>query len=75
VSRREPEIPRFYVGDRVRLRKPHPCGGDIWRIYRTGMDIGVRCETCGHPVMIARPRFERRVKAVLERGPEAAGRP
>lgn len=60
-------IPQFFVGDFVQLRRPHPCGGDRWRIYRTGMDIGIRCEKCGHPVMIPRRRFERRVKVVIER--------
>ena len=27
-------------GDIVRLKKPHPCGGYLWRVNRTGGDIG-----------------------------------
>ncbi|MGQ9824403.1 MAG: DUF951 family protein, partial [Desulfotomaculales bacterium] len=29
---------KFGVGDVVRMRKPHPCGGDRWEIMRTGID-------------------------------------
>ena len=56
------------VGDVVRLRKAHPCGGDTWEVVRLGVDIGVRCRTCGRRVLLERPLFERRVRQVL---PEA----
>ena len=55
------------VGDVFRLRKPHPCGGYEWRVYRTGADIGVACQTCGRRVMLPRSTFERRVKALVSR--------
>ena len=57
------------VGDTVELRKPHPCGGRIWRIQRVGLDIGVECQTCGRYVLIPRRRFEGRIKRFVERGP------
>ncbi|MBR2663508.1 MAG: DUF951 domain-containing protein [Clostridia bacterium] len=57
------------VGDVVRTRKPHPCGGDQWTVTRTGADIKIRCNTCGHVVMLDRESFLRRRKAVLSRGP------
>ena len=56
-----------HVGDVVRLRKPHPCGGTDWTIVRLGADIGLRCERCQHRIMLARAVFERRLKAVLLR--------
>jgi len=31
------------LGDQVRLRKPHPCGGFEWSVYRLGADIGLQC--------------------------------
>ncbi len=52
------------VGDRVRMRKPHPCGGYEWEVTRVGADIGILCLTCGRRVMLPRSRFERLVKAV-----------
>lgn len=56
------------VGDRVRLRKPHACGGDEWTVTRIGADIGIRCLTCGRRIMLPRPRFERQAKSVSRAG-------
>jgi hypothetical protein len=53
------------LGDRLRLRKPHPCGGSTWRVVRLGADIGLRCETCGRRVLLPRSEVERRTKERL----------
>lgn len=55
------------LGDVVRLKKKHPCGGDVWEVVRVGADIGVVCRTCQHRVLIARVVFERRVKEFVSR--------
>lgn len=54
------------VGDLVKMRKQHPCGNDLWTITYVGADIKMRCEKCAHTVMLDRPTFEKRVKAVVE---------
>jgi hypothetical protein len=54
-----------HVGDVVRLRKPHACGGSDWSVVRLGADIGLRCTTCLHRVLLARSLFERRLKTFL----------
>lgn len=56
------------AGDRVTLRKMHPCGGFDWMITRTGADIGLQCVTCGRRVMLPREEFERRVRRVERSG-------
>jgi len=38
-------VVEFRLSDVVRLRKPHPCGGDTWGVVRLGADIGLRCWT------------------------------
>ncbi len=58
------------LGDVVRLRKPHPCGGYEWKVVRLGADIGIVCQTCGRRVLLARSVFEKRVKIFVSRGPE-----
>ncbi len=63
-------IVEFRLGDRVQLRKPHPCGGYQWDVVRLGADIGVHCTTCGRRVLLPRRDLERRVKRFLARGPE-----
>lgn len=60
------------LGDVVRLRKPHPCGGTDWRVVRLGADIGLTCQTCHHRVLLPRSTFERRVKGFLSRGESLA---
>ncbi|MSQ06902.1 MAG: DUF951 domain-containing protein [Dehalococcoidia bacterium] len=59
------------IGDVVRMKKPHPCGGHLWEVTRLGADIGLLCQECRHHVMLPRPYLERRVREVLPR--EAAG--
>ncbi len=57
----------FRLGDVVKLRKQHPCGGDEWEILRTGIDFRIRCLKCGRQVMIPRRKFERAVRKVVRR--------
>jgi hypothetical protein len=61
----------LFLGDVVRLRKQHPCGGIEWIIVRTGVDTGLKCLTCGRRVLLPRMTAEKRIKAFVSRGPEA----
>jgi hypothetical protein len=61
-------IMALLLGDVVRLRRRHPCGGDTWLVDRLGADIGLRCRTCGRHVLIERATLERRFAAFIERG-------
>ena len=58
------------LGDVVRMRKAHPCGGTDWRVVRLGTDIGLICLTCERKVLIPRGKFVKQVKAFLSRGPQ-----
>lgn len=55
-------VSKYEVGDIVRLKKLHPCGGDEWEIMRTGVDFRLRCRRCGRVMMLPRPKFERSVR-------------
>jgi hypothetical protein len=68
VSAADRPVLELLLGDRVRLRKPHPCGGRTWQVTRLGADIGLTCETCGRRVMLERRDLERRLTGFLERG-------
>lgn len=52
------------VGDILTMKKPHPCGGSQFAVLRVGMDFRLRCEACGHELMIPRVRAEKNVRAV-----------
>ncbi|MGI8999120.1 MAG: DUF951 domain-containing protein [Candidatus Limnocylindria bacterium] len=60
------------IGDRLRLRKEHPCGSRDWNVVRLGADIGLVCEGCDHRILMDRLDVERRFTDYLERGPEGA---
>lgn len=56
---------KYNVGDIVKTRKSHPCGGDEWEVMRTGVDFRIRCTTCGRVIMLSRPKFEKSIKKVV----------
>lgn len=61
-------VVELYLGDLIRLRRRHPCGGDTWLVDRLGADIGIRCETCGRHVLVERALLERRILEFVRRG-------
>ena len=61
----------FLLGDLVRLRRTHPCGGDVWLVDRLGADIGLRCQTCGRHVLLERRALEGRLVGFVSRGDPA----
>ncbi len=56
----------FNVGDRVEMKKAHPCGSKVWKVMRTGADVRMECEGCKHQVMLPRVKFEKGLKKVLD---------
>jgi hypothetical protein len=53
------------VGNRIKLHKQHPCGGDEWVVERVGVDIGLRCAGCGRRVALRREVFLKRLKKIV----------
>lgn len=58
-------VVRYSVGDVVKMRKQHPCGGEEWQVLRTGVDFRIKCLTCGRVLMLPRPKFEKAVKKTV----------
>ncbi len=54
-------------GDVVRLKKPHPCGANEWRIVRVGMDVLLECVGCERKVRLVRYEFDRRFRGFVRR--------
>ncbi len=73
MTDRHPARPalEIFLGDVVRLRRRHPCGGTDWLVDRLGADIGLRCQGCGRHVLIERRVLERRLDAFVSRGDAA----
>ena len=52
------------VGDVVELKKQHPCGSSDWTVLRVGMDFKLRCNGCGHELMVPRSKAEKAIKKI-----------
>lgn len=53
------------VGDVVKLKKKHPCGGYDWEILRVGADFRIKCTTCERQVWLPRKEVERRITKIV----------
>jgi len=55
-------VAQFDIGEILRLRKSHACGGYRWEVVRLGADIGIRCTTCDRRLLMSRSNLEKRIK-------------
>lgn len=53
------------VGDVVKLKKQHPCGSHLWDVLRIGMDFRLKCQGCGHQIMIPRKQVEKNLRQLI----------
>ncbi|MCQ2495808.1 MAG: DUF951 domain-containing protein [Lachnospiraceae bacterium] len=54
------------IGDKLKMKKQHPCGSAEWEVLRIGIDFRLKCCGCGHMIMVARKQAEKNVKAVIK---------
>ncbi len=53
------------VGDRIIVKKNHPCGSNEFLVIRVGMDFKIKCAKCGHMIMVPRNKIEKKIKKVI----------
>ena len=53
------------VGDRLVMKKNHPCGGNTFKVLRAGMDFRIRCETCDRELMTPRVKLEKNIREII----------
>jgi len=59
------------VGDRLTLKKPHPCGSYEWEVLRIGADFRLKCTGCGHQIMSPRSQVEKKIRKIVKVQPKA----
>ena len=57
-------IIKFNVGDKIEVKKPHPCGDKRFRILRVGSTCRVVCLGCGRDMDLDRVKLERAIKRI-----------
>lgn len=55
------------VGDKVEMKKQHPCGCKEFEVLRIGMDFKIKCCGCGREVMVPRSKVEKNIKHILNK--------
>ena len=53
------------LNDILVMKKAHPCGEKHWLVLRTGADLRLRCQGCGHEVMVARFKIEKNIRQII----------
>ena len=56
----------YNLGDKVIMKKQHPCGTNEWEIIRMGADIKIKCLNCSRSIMIPRIEFNKKLKKVMK---------
>ena len=51
--------------DRIQMKKPHPCGNNVFVILRVGSEVRIRCEGCGRDVTVDRLKLEKSIRRTL----------
>lgn len=54
------------IGDKLLMKKKHPCGCDIFTVNRIGMDFRLKCDGCGREFMVPRVKAEKSVKKIIK---------
>lgn len=52
------------LGDILEMKKPHPCGSKRFAVLRVGMDFRLKCEGCGHEMLVPRVKIERNIRRI-----------
>lgn len=53
------------VGDKLIMKKTHPCGNKEFTVLRVGMDFKLKCLGCGHEIMIPRQKAEKGIVKII----------
>ena len=57
-------IIHFSVGDKLVLKKKHPCSSDRFAVIKCGSDVKIRCKVCSRELTVSREKLEKMTKSV-----------
>lgn len=58
-------LPIIRIGDRIEMKKNHPCGGKNFLVLFAGSDVKIRCESCGRELVLPRVKLEKSIKQII----------
>ena len=60
-------ILKFDVGDKLCMKKKHPCGSDTFTVMRGGSDVRIICDGCARDLTVERVSLEKMIKKVIKK--------
>lgn len=51
-------------GDKLTMKKQHPCGNFEFLVLRSGMDFRLQCTKCGRQFMTPRSKIEKYIRKI-----------
>ncbi|MGL5972801.1 MAG: DUF951 domain-containing protein [Oscillospiraceae bacterium] len=54
------------VGDSIVLKKNHPCGNNVFKVTRVGVDFKLICTKCNHDIMVPRIKIIKKIKKIIK---------
>ena len=58
-------IIKFSVGDKIIMKKKHPCSSDVFSVLRVGSDVRIMCDGCKRDLTVPRESLEKMIKKVV----------
>lgn len=60
------------IGDKIKMKKAHPCGSFEWEVLRIGIDFRLKCCGCEHMIMIPRVQAEKNIRSIFRNGEQVS---
>ena len=58
-------IVQFQPTDTLIMKKTHPCGSSRMTVLHAASDVKLRCQGCGHDVIVPRIKIEKNIRQVI----------
>ena len=58
-------IIKLSAGDKIVMKKKHPCSSDTFSVARVGSDVRIICEGCSRDLTLPRESLEKMIKKVI----------
>lgn len=59
-------INNYKVGDILVFKKSHPCGGNMWKVLKYGVDCKLECTTCHRNIILSRVEISKKIKNICD---------
>ncbi len=56
----------YEVGQVLEFKKNHPCGSNLWKVIKIGVDYKLECVKCKRIIIIPRIELKKKVKKIVE---------